>query len=59
MADHDQQYLIELDANKPVAVIFKVSSSLFLCTKSIAISYKLTGMSVLESFCGLYFMLSK
>ena len=30
MADHDQQYLIELDANKPVKVLFPVRTDEFL-----------------------------
>ena len=31
MADHDQQRLIELDANESPKVVFKVSSAAFLC----------------------------
>ncbi len=34
MADHDQQSLIELDANKPINILFKVSAK-FNATKLI------------------------
>jgi hypothetical protein len=30
MADHDQQYLIELDSNQPAPILFKVSSKEFI-----------------------------
>ena len=34
MADHDQQYLIELDANQTAATLFKVSLASIQSTKN-------------------------